>query len=98
MAPTFENFCKFINPRFFAERDFFDPIFVDVHNFLTQSEADLLMINLPQSAGKSYFANLLSAWLIGIDNELSMLRINSTQSRANDFTRAVNNLIESPEY
>lgn len=98
MAPTFENFCKFINPRFFAERVFFDPIFIDVHNFLTQSEADLLMINLPQSAGKSYFANLLSAWLIGIDNELSMLRINSTQSRANDFTRAVNNLIENPEY
>ena len=56
------------------------------------------MINLPQSAGKSYFANLLSAWLIGIDPTLSILRVNSTQSRANDFTRAISVLMNDDKF
>ena len=98
VARTLSNFTRFMNPRFFAEREFFDSIIADTYDFLCQDEYDLLMINLPQSAGKSYFANLVAGWLIGIDNSLSILRINSTQSRANDFTRAVSTMMESQQY
>lgn len=95
---TFDNFCKWINPRFFVERDFFLSIVETTISFLKQTEKDLLMINLPQSTGKSYFANLLSAWLIGIDPTLSILRVNSTQSRANDFTRAISVLMNDDKF
>jgi len=95
---AFAFFCRYIDPKFFAEREFFDDIVNTTYDFLLDEDSNLLSINLPQSAGKSYFANILSAFLIGIENDISILRITNTQDVADNFTKQVAVMLESEEY
>lgn len=91
-------YCRYMNPHFFAERSFFDEILTDVWNFLIQDDKDLLMVNLPQGAGKSYVATLISSFLIGFENYISILRITNTQSNADKFTIQTSVLLNSLEF
>lgn len=91
-------FCRYMNPKFFAEREFLDDVLDDIWEFLIQNEKELLMINLPQGAGKSYLATLISAFLIGFENYISIMRITNTQSNADGFTIQTSVILNSIEF
>lgn len=93
-----QYYCRYMNPLFFAVRIYFDDILFDTWEFLKQDEKDLMIINLPQGAGKSYFANLLISFLIGVDPTMSILRITNTQSFADNFTKMVSVDMNSLKY
>ena len=92
------TFCHFLDPPFFSERVFFDEVIRETSNFLEQTESNLLQINLPQSAGKSYFSTLLSAYLIGMVNKMAVLRITNTQSMADTFTEQTSAIIRGERF
>ncbi len=94
----FQFYCRYMNPTLFAQREYLDDVMKDIWEFIIQDEKELLMINLPQGGAKSYLATLLSTFLIGMINDISILRITNTQSNADDFTAQASTIINSMQY
>lgn len=96
---SFFNFCHNIDPLFFEKRRFFDPILRGVDELINQRRR-YLSVSLPQGAGKSYLANLLTCYLGLLYRAggvpITIMRICNTNKNTIKFKKQVFGILENP--
>ena len=103
-APSFKHYLNTIAPDWCNDRKFINEQVVDeISDFLT-SDKKVLLLSMPQGAGKSFIANKLTEWLLGCSqmdsntNSRSVMRICNTDSNVTKFQASISNTINSPEW
>lgn len=101
--PTFTDYLYEVSGDWVNERDFILPVVQEIEEFLL-SNNKVLLLSMPQGAGKSFIANKLTEWLLGCSQlslgtrSRSVMRICNTDSNVTKFQAAISNEISTPEW
>lgn len=101
--PQFTDYLFESAPDWMNDREFILPVIQEIEEFLL-SDNKVLLLSMPQGAGKSFIANKLTEWLLGCSQmsigtrSRSVMRICNTDSNVTKFQAAISNEINSPEW
>lgn len=76
----------------------FESLFYYMQEMIYNDSIDLLRASYFPGAGKTYAANLLTAFWFGYDINISFLRITYSDDLVQSFTGQIQNIIDSEEY
>lgn len=96
-ALNFWEFCLYLDEPFFTKRSFLKEI---AEAFQQIADGEILKVSVSMSprAGKSYITSLFSAWWLGKNPELCVMRNTVTSSLYRKFSYDVRNIIRSKNY
>jgi hypothetical protein len=101
--PNFTNYIYTISKEWCSNREFALEISGRIDEFFN-SDKKVLMIAMPQGAGKSFMANKMTEWLLGCfqsdknKKSNSILRICNTDSNVTKFQASISNEVQSNEW
>lgn len=101
--PSFWHYLNTCFHEWVNDRDFLGDVVADIVEFLN-SDKKVLLVSMPQGAGKSYLANKLTEWLLGCSqmdkntNSLSVMRICNTDSNVTKFQAGISSSLSSDEW
>ncbi|HAT81196.1 MAG TPA: hypothetical protein DCS17_07370 [Flavobacterium sp.] len=99
----FEYYMNETANEWMQDRQFIYEVLQEVEDFI-YSNKKVLLISMPQGAGKSYIANKLTEWLIGnfqqnkSTRSRSIMRVCNTDSNVTKFRTAISTAITSSEW
>ena len=76
----------------------FEPLFYYMQEMILEDKISLIRGSYFPGAGKTYAGNLLCAYWLGYDNNMSILRITYSDDLVKSFTGQIQNIMESPQY
>ena len=100
------QYNKLINPNFFKESRPYQKEIADTMqaayekkliNPKTKKPYDIIIINLPPGAGKSYSASTAATWFYGDDIKNSIITVSYNQTLSTRFAKTVRDTIEDKE-
>ena len=97
LAPVqFKAFCRVMAPKFFREdRKYLMDLCDQLQNFVEKSDKHFLVVNLPPRHGKSFTAQLFTAWLFGKDPKYKVMTASYNEKLSTTFARNVRDTIQS---
>ena len=93
----FWQFCKFYDPKFFAEREFLHQV-ADAMQDITDDKIKSLSVSLPPRAGKSYITSIYCAWVLGNHPTESVMRNTCTATLYTKFSYDVRDIVKSEKF
>lgn len=92
----FYTFCQQMMPKFFKDnRKYLKETCEAIQKFIEKSNKHYLVINEPPRHGKSLMAQLLTAWLFGLDPKNKVMTSSYNETLSTTFARSVRNLIQT---
>lgn len=101
--PQLTDYLYESSPDWMNDREFILPVIQEIEEFLL-SDNKVLLLSMPQGAGKSFIANKLTEWLLGCSQmsigtrSRSVMRICNTDSNVTKFQAAISNEISTQEW
>lgn len=86
-------YCKLKDPKFYSNDKAYLNELCDQMQQFTESEDDVLVVNLPPRHGKSYTATNLVAWLFGRDKNNKIMTGSYNEDLSTDFSTQVRDTI-----
>lgn len=93
---SFWHFCNLLYPKFFKkERTYLREFCGTLEHFVLDSDKPFCVINLPPRHGKSFVAQCLTAWILGLDPLYRIMTGSYNEDLSGTFSKTVRNLIQT---
>ena len=93
---SFWHFCNLLYPSFFKkDRMYLKEFCRTLEQFVLDSDRPFCVINLPPRHGKSFVAQCLTAWILGLDPLNRIMTGSYNEDLSGTFSKTVRNLIQT---